>query len=195
MHASRRPRAVAMENYARRLRDFKRYVQDRRMKYRVGVLLMIIAVVSHACVKQSWSYNLCADGSTLVTNLIPFTIQTEYDDGESAHRRTYVGVCGFYKLASSTSLPVHYSGTRYCYVPKFYDIDGSKLAVMIRGNGSGFVHLSGFVPSSSDLESAILVLDEHNWAGSSRAYVDIQIGDTSSRKRFWHELRGSTKST
>jgi len=158
------------------------------MKFRLRTLLIAIALTAHACAKQSWIRQLCADGSTPVTAAIPFAIQTEFDDGEAAHLRTYIGVCGIYKLVCTTTTSVSYSGTRLCWLPKLTEIDGSKLDVMIRGTDTGFVHLSGVVQSASDFDSTMKILDEHDWAGSSRAYIDIEIRDSGFQRRFWHEL-------
>ena len=159
------------------------------MKFRLRTLLIAIALTAHACAKQSWTRLLCADGSTPVTAAIPFAIQTEFDDGEAAHLRTYIGACGIYKLVWSTTMPVYFTGTRHCWVPKLTEIDGSKLDVMIRGTDKEFVHLSGFVQTDFDFDSAIKTLDEHDWAGSSRAYIDIEIRDSGFQRRFWHVLR------
>jgi hypothetical protein len=158
------------------------------MKFRLRTLLIAIALTAHACAKQSWIHSLCADGSTPATGTIPFAIQTEFDDGEAVHLRTYFGACGIYKLVWSTTMSVSYTSTRHCWVPKLMEIDGSKLDVMIRGTDKGFVHLSGFVQTDSDFDSAMKILDEHDWAGSSRAYVAIAIRDSGFQRRFWHEL-------
>lgn len=147
-----------------------------------------MALIGHACAKQSWIGLLCTDGSTPLTTAIPFAIQTEFHDGEAVYRRTYVGACGIYKLAWSTTMPIVYSGTRHCYVPKLIEIDGSNLVLTIRDTNIRFVHLSGFVQSASDFESAIKVLDERDWAGSTRAYIDIEIGESGLKRRLWHAM-------
>ena len=165
------------------------------MKFGLLTLLLAFAILAHMCAKPSWTKNLCADGSTVVTTLIPFAIQTEYDDGELKHQRFYVGACGHYVRAWSTALPIQYWGTRYCFVQKLNAIDGANLVVTIRGDARPFVHLSGFVQSVADFESAIEVLDEHDWAGPCQAYVDIRIGNEETRKMFWHKLPESSSGT
>jgi len=158
------------------------------MQFRLRTLLIAIALTAHACAKQSWIRLLCADGSKPVTAAIPFAIQTEFDDGEAAHLRTYVGACGIYRLVWSSTTSISFSGTRHCWVPKLREIDGSKLDVMIRGTDKGFVHLSGVVQSVSDFNSAMKILDEHDWADSSRAFIDIEIRNSGFQRRFWYEL-------
>ena len=164
------------------------YVQPTMMKFRLRSLLIAIAMIAHACAKQSWTDRLCADGSTRVTTVIPFLIRTEFDDGEYAHYRTYLGALGLYELVWTSKSLIHYSGTRYCYVPTLYEIDGAKLDLMIRGKGTGFVHLSGMVQSESGLKSAIAVLDEHDWAGATRAYIDVAVDGREGRRTFWYDL-------
>ncbi|AMV32383.1 hypothetical protein VN12_09680 [Pirellula sp. SH-Sr6A] len=158
------------------------------MKFRLRSLLIATALIAHFCAKQSWTDRLCADGSIPLETVIPFVIQTEFDDGEYSHRRTYVGALGHYKLVSTSASSIHYSGTRYCYVPKLYEIDGAQLDVMIRGNGTGFVHLSGMVQSESGLKSAIAVLNENDWAGATRAYIDVAVDGCGERRTFWYDI-------
>jgi len=165
------------------------------MKFRLRTLLIAIALTAHACGKQTWIRQLCADGSTPVTVAIPLAIQTEFDDGEAAHRRTFVGACGIYKLVWSTTTSVSNSGTRHCWLPKLIEIDGSKLDVMIRGTDTGFVHLSGVVQSASDFDTAMRILNDHDWAGYSQAFIDIEIRDSGFQQRFWHELPKLRSST
>lgn len=170
------------------LGDRSRYVQRTMMKFRLRSLSIATALLAHICAKQSWTDRLCADGSAPVTTVIPFAIQTEFDDGEYAHRRTYLGALGKYKLISTSESSIYYSGTRYCYVPKLYEIDGAKLDVMVRGDGTRFVHLSGMVQSESGFESAIAVLDEHDWAGATRAYIDVAVDGCKERRTFWYDI-------
>jgi hypothetical protein len=184
-----------METLLSRLGYGGRDVRGILMRFRLRTLLIAAVLAAHVCAKRSWVTRLCDDGSTPVTMMVPFVIQTELDGGDTAQRRTYVGACGMYHLLWTQAVPIQTTGTRYCYVPELIAVDGAELRVMIRGREAGFVHLSGIVRSDSVLDSAMEVLDEHDWAGMGRAFIDVDIVDSQTRRRFWHELRTRRKGT
>jgi len=44
------------------------------------------------------------------------------------------------------------------------------------------------VQSESGLKPAIAVLDEHDWAGATRAYIDVAVDGREGRRTFWYDL-------
>ena len=165
------------------------------MRFRLRFVLLATLLVGHYRAKPSWMRELCNDGSTPVTCLVPFTIITDFDDGDSNHRRIHVGIMGYYACVRDIDTPGLFNGTRHCYVPALSEIEGSRLRVMIRGSGHGHLYVQGTVETERDRIAVEKVIREHTWSGQSCVYWDVEVRETWRTDTGWRPLQSPEGST